>query len=234
MRITGHAGPTRLMLQAPSVQLAGGVADLWSMLSWAHDEPAVQLQAVFRDLDLNRVVHMFDPHVGPVPGIISGRLAGGGLLTSPHRAFGQADIQLAHSDLANLPLMSVLYDTLNLRIGKPEPQGEGRLIARLDGDALEVSRLTYFNRGSDVIARVRIDDIWAGAASPIRGFAVGALRPLKKIDLPLIRDVDEAMEALQAGAASVRIRGTLAEHEIKPIPFAEVAAGVSSAFAGAW
>jgi hypothetical protein len=234
MSLTGHVGRTRIMIEAPNVQIASGAASMWGMLSWAHRETAVQMQANFREVNLDRVVRAFDPEAQPVPGLVSGSAVGGGLLTTPHRAYGQADMTLMQSDLANLPMISVLYNALNLQVGKPEPAGEGRLLARLDGDALEITRLTYFNRGSDVIARVRIDNVWAGPASPIRGFAVGAMRPLKKVDLPFIQDVDEAMEALQAGAASVRISGTVGKHEIKPVPFADIAAGLGSAFSGAW
>ena len=78
----------------------------------------------------------------------------------------------------------------------------------------------------DLPEAVPIIAIFAGPQSPVNGVAVGAVRPLKDINLPFFSDLDRALRVVQTGAASVRVSGTLAEYESKLVPFAEI----SSAF----
>jgi hypothetical protein len=115
----------------------------------------------------------------------------------------------------------MIYNLLNLRIGPQQPRGRGEARFRLEGTALELSRLQYFNRGADVAASLRIDNIWEGGDSPISGVAAGSVRPLRDLDLPLI-DIDRLLQGLQTGAASIEIDGTLTDRRIRVVPFAEI------------
>lgn len=229
--LTVFAAPRRLIVQSSRFSLADGVVTAWGRLSWTHDAPFVHVHSGFRDVSLDQVFHVLGDDPRPVPGKLSGEVAIGTYLASPHRAFGQAEVTIRESDLANVPLIAVLYQALRLQIGEQQPLGEGVLRARLDGDRLDITRLTYFNRGVDVISRVRVENIWLGEASPVMGFAVGTLRPLKN-RASLLRDVDTMMKVMQSGAGSVEISGTIANHEIKAVPFKNIAASVRSALSG--
>src|SRR5690606_11249477 len=80
----------------------------------------------------------------------------------------------------------------------------------------------YFNRGTDIVASLRIEDIFAGADSPINGFAVGRVRPLRDLGLPFMKNLDDILVAVQTGGASVRIRGTLATRRLTPPPLRDI------------
>jgi hypothetical protein len=122
----------------------------------------------------------------------------------------------------NLPGISTIYGLLNLSIGQRDPRGRGEVRVRLEGDALEITRLHYVNRGADITASLRVHDVWKGGESPIRGLAAGSIRPPRYLDVPFL-DVEGLLSALQAGAASVQIEGTLAEREVRVVPFSEIA-----------
>ena len=57
-------------------------------------------------------------------------------------------------------------------IGELEPSGSGRAELRLEGETIELSRLRYFNRGTEIRAMATIDDVWRLPQSPITGTAV--------------------------------------------------------------
>ncbi len=231
-RIEAYAGPDRILIQKSQFDAVDGSLALWGRLTWHDDAPFVHWNVDFDQLSLNQILQITDPSDHEIPGRVTGQLSAGGYLQYPHRMFGEGRVRLRETDLANLPIISLLYNTLNLNFGRSDPTGEGTAIFRLEGDAIELSRLEYYNRGTDVLARLRIADIWAGAESPIDGVAVGAVRPLKDIDLPFFRDLDRTLGALQADTASVRISGTLGERDVRVVPFAEVSGTIGRLISG--
>lgn len=223
---TGYLGPNLLIADQASIRIADGDLRVWGRLSRHGNDPFAHFTATFERLDLNQLVHWVDPDEDVVPGRISGSASGGGYLKpvgDSHRLFGQSDLALVESDLVNITLFTLIHDALSLSLGDMQPHGDGKASIRLEGNMLELSRLEYYNRGTDVVASVRIEDIRLRGRSPINGVAVGAMRPLKKLSVPFFKDFDRAIKALQTGAASVRIGGTLETPEQKLVPFAEIA-----------
>lgn len=221
-RMTVFAGPTRLFVQESRFDVAGGSADLWLRLSRHGDEPFVHLVTDLHGLEVNEFVQSAAPGSDPILGRLSGRAALGGYIHYPHRAFGQGQLTLVESDLANVPFIAMIYNLLNLGSAGRDARGRGVVEFRLEGDTLDLTRLQYFNRGADIIADLSIRNIWLGAESPIEGLAAGAIRPLRDIDLPLFSDLDRLVNALQAKAVSVHIGGTLGAVRTSTVPFEEV------------
>lgn len=220
--IRAYFGPERFVLDRSTFNLADGVLTLWSRLSPHGQERFVHVQATIERIDIDQLFRAFKPDGGDLPGRVNGQLSFGGYTEPPHRLFGEGRLGIFESDLANLPGISAVYNLLNLRIGPQAPSGRGDVRIRLEGSALEIYRLRYFNRGADLAASLRIEDVWAGAESPISGVAAGTLRPLREMNIPFL-DLDRMLGALQTGAATVEISGTLEDREIRPVPFADVA-----------
>jgi hypothetical protein len=226
MTVSGYAGPNLLIADDATMKIADGRVQVWGRMSRHGSDPFAHVTATFDRLDLNQLVHWVDPDEGIVPGRLSGGASAGGYLRpvgGSHRLFGQSDLTLVESDLVNITIFTLIHDALSLSIGDVQPHGEGRASIRLEGNALELSRMEYYNRGTDVVASVRIEDVRLRGQSPISGVAVGAMRPLKKLSVPFFADFDRAIKALQTGAASVRISGTVETPEQKLVPFAEIA-----------
>lgn len=220
--LVGYAGPRRFMLDRSEVDVAGGRLGVWSRLSMHDNEPFVHLSVDGQGLDLDQLIRAADPEIGPTPGRISGRAVVGGYIDTPHRAYGEAELEIQESDMARVPVITQLYGLLNLGAGSAQPRGEGFARLRLEGDALELARLYYFNRGIDVVASATVHDIWQGPASPVSGFAAGAARPLRDSQIPMGADLDRILGAVFADAVSVSIGGTLADREVGVVPFASV------------
>ncbi len=219
---TVFAGPSRVLLDRSDVSIAGGRIQTWSRLSWHGDEPFVHVQTDFDDLNLDSLLRMADPEAPHAPGRLTGRLSFGGYVFEPRRTFGSGRVEIERSDLGNLPVVSHLYGLLRLSPGGDRPTGRGFADLRLEEYDLVIRRLEYFNRGTDLIASGRIFDIRRGGDSPISGLAIARVRPLRGLGLPFMGDVDEVLTAMQTGGASVRIGGTVLEHEIHPVPFSEI------------
>lgn len=221
--LTGFLGPDRLMVNDSSFAIMNGTLSFWGRVTQHEGEPFVHGHIQLLDIDLQQFADFVDLTDGPMPGRINGSGSAGGYLRPKHRLFGQAQLQLTESDIASAPGISQLYDILNVDFGRPLPTGRGDVLVRLEGDALDIVRLTYFNRGIDVVARIRIEDIWQGPQSPITGLAGGAIRPLRDTRLPFIGDnLDRLLSALQADAATVRIGGTLENEIVTVVPLSEV------------
>lgn len=217
-----HFGRDRLLLDEASIRAAGGDIRLWGRLSRHGEQLAAHVNMDFDRLDLQQLVHAVDLTDEPMPGRVSGTASFGGYLDEPHRLYGRARVRLAESDLIGLPGIAQVFSALRLEIGTLDPTGVGQMDLRLEGHALEIGRLVYFNRGTDILAQLRIEDIRAGGASPIRGLAVGFMRPLKDINLPYLDVVDRLIKAAQSDAASVRIRGTLEDSQVEVVPLREM------------
>jgi hypothetical protein len=226
-------GPRRAIVQNMRLHLADGTVDLWGRVSRHEDELFVHGHAQMDWLDLDQMAHALRLTDEPTPGRLSGYgSAGGYLLSENRRLFGQGRLALVESDIVNLPGIATVYSAMRLDFGTPEPRGVGEVTVRLEGDALEIVPLTYFNRGADIAARLRIENVWLREDSPISGIAGGVVRPLRDIGLPWIDRLDDLLGAVQTDAASVRISGTLAEPEATVVPFAEFTGAIGRVLRG--
>ncbi len=221
--VTGYLGPQRLMIQESQLAMIDGTISMWGRVTQHEGQPFVHGHLQLDAIDLQQIADFLELADGPMPGRVTGSGSVGGYLTSPHRLFGQAQLQLTDSDLASAPAIAQLYNIFNIDFTQSDPTGRGAMLVRLEGDALNLVRLTYFNRGMDLVARLRVENIWEGPQSPITGLAGGAIRPLRDTRLPFIGDnLDRLLTALQADAATVRINGTFADPTVTVVPLSEV------------
>lgn len=225
-QVSLYAGPGRVVLDRSQLSVAGGIVALWSRTSMHGSERFFHVDVDAQGLDVNQLVRAADPDIGPTPGRLSGRAALGGYLRKPHRAFGEARLELTESDLTRLPVVTQIYGLLKLGAAGRRPSGEGVAEFRLEGDTLELARLHYFNRGADILATGKLGNVWLGGRSPIDGVAAGALRPLRGTKIPLGADLDRFLGAIFSNAVSVRIDGTLADRGIRIVPLADISAGL--------
>lgn len=224
--LTAFVGRDRMVLEHSRFEIAQGVAELWARFSRHENEPFLHGVITLQQLELNEFVQAANPDAASVVGRVSGRAALGGYVRHPHRAFGEGRLFLTQSDLANLPVVSLIYSVLNLQADNV-PRGVGVMDLRLEGDTLEITRLQYFNRGADLLGQLEIENVWLFGESPVRGLAAGVVRPLRGVNLPLFPDLDRLLGALQSDAVSARIEGTLGDHRVRTVPFAEVSGAIS-------
>ena len=77
-----------------------------------------------------------------------------------------------------------------------------------------------------------VQDLFLGADSPMAGYAVGTARPLSDLKLPLVRDLDDILSALQATATTMRVGGTVAEPRATPATLGDLGAEFKRAIVG--
>lgn len=225
-------GRDRAVLERATMSIASGTVNAWSRLSFHDGEPFVHLSLAVDALDIDLLAHAAKADAPHVPGRLTGSIVAGGYIREPHRAFGEAELLLSESDLGRMPVVSNLYGLLNLDANVADARGTGQFRLRLEGDALTLSRAQYFNRGTDVLGSVRIENIWKGAESPIGGVFAAALRPLKDSSVPLGKGLDRLLSALFSSAVSVRVSGTLEGPVTEVVPFADVSTGLKRIFGG--
>lgn len=229
--IIAFFGEERWVLDRGRLDVAGGSVNTWGRLSRLSSEPHWFVDASFENVRLRPFLLEADvlPQGAVLPGRLAGSLSGSGALRPPHRAVGRGRVQLTGTDLGTIPAINTLYSLLSLNLSGSKPEGQGLAEFRLEDDRLEMTRLEYFNRGVDIVARLSVADIWAGAASPVSGFAVGAVRPLKASNISLLRQLDKGLKAVQTETGAVRISGTVGSAQVEPVPFESVTNAVSAA-----
>ncbi len=213
---------------------------------------AMQAQVVPEGLDLDPLVHAFNALAKPVPGVLSGKItllydtpmSGSGqpesvlsaVATAPttrpaaqvafeeflKRLYADGRLSLTHSNLANVGFVSTLFNLMHLSRDVGRPSGTGFVRFHLEQGVLSITRMKYFNRGTEVSAVARIPEAWHLPDSPISGSAAASARPLKSIKLPYIADVDQILSILQADIASVNITGTVRHMVPVPVPFKSI------------
>ncbi|MFW6059831.1 MAG: hypothetical protein ACODAQ_06595, partial [Phycisphaeraceae bacterium] len=217
----------RYVLHEMRFETVGGVTELWGRVGWqAHDAQDADsraggwyafAQGEFEDLDLEQLTRTLRPEEEP----ILGRINGGATVTTPlhnwSRAFGRGELALRESDLANIPLISVLYDLVNVNWFNREVAGKGEAQFRVENGVVVFDRFHYTNRGTQIELALRIADIWQGAESPIEGYALVSVTPLP--DIELLEMVNRAVAELQAGATTALLGGTLRNPEARPMLF---------------
>jgi hypothetical protein len=220
--LRGYADANRLLIEKATFDALGGRVDLWGRLSRHAARYYGSVVADFNNLSLDQLVHAISPNAGEYAGRLSGHAT---ILPAFDRRIslaGEGRIDLTQSDLANNPVVGTLYNTLSLHFGAQEPTGTGEVRLALEGPAVNLSSIQYFNRGVEVRGSARIENVNLGAASPIEGYAVASTRVLKGVKLPGMRDLDRLLDIFQTGAASVKIGGSLNDVQVKAVPLPEV------------
>jgi hypothetical protein len=230
VHLTAYAGPQRFIVDASSIDVAHGRTRLWLSLSERDKRPFVHAVLGMEQLDLDLLVHSLAPNANRMPGLVSGQVRAFGFASSPYRAAGDADIRLTNSDLARSDIIGAVYNAMSLDIGELEPTGSGRADLRLEGETIELSRLRYFNRGTEVIAHGRLHELAKGVDSPITVYAAGTARPFREVEL--LNRIDDLLRALQASMTAVEAKGTLREPKPRVIPLPNVSAALGRLLQG--
>jgi len=118
-------------------------------------------------------------------------------------------VAISNSDLGNFGPIAALYNVMHLGGDIRNPTGYGDIALHMEQGKLHISDLHYFNRGIEVYAVATVDQIWKLEQAPIQGGAIGSIRPLKNIKLPLFVELDAVLSGLQRQLASVIFKGTL-------------------------
>ena len=208
----------RQILESATFNFADGRAELWGSSTMHDEDRYMHLFGTLHELDLNQIAEVGGELERKMPAQIDGQFTIGGYLGMPDRTFGEGRIKITNSDLASIPLIRELYQLASLDFTKPEPKGQGELVFNLEGEALRINSFRYFNRGTEVLGSMVIEEVRTLGESPIDGGAAVTFRPLKDFDLPLMPDVDEIFGALQGDAVSAKLAGTLAAPSVKAAP----------------
>ncbi|MFI4855263.1 MAG: hypothetical protein ACIAQF_09855 [Phycisphaerales bacterium JB065] len=227
-----YFGRGRAEIEQAKLIAADGSIDLYARASDHDGEIAMFGHVFITDLDLQQIASAANLEDRPMPGRVSGEWTVGGSLNPPHRLFGRATLELTESDLVALPGITQVYNALSLDLGKTEPNGEGQATIRLEGSTLEISRLDYFNRGTNILASLRIQNIFSLQRSPIEGIAVGSARPIAVNSQSFFSSIDRMIRAAQSNAAAVEIGGTLDKPETSLVPLKDLTDAVRRLFRG--
>lgn len=215
--VVAYLGPRRLLVERADFHVLGGYVGGRGRVSPHVGKLYTNIVMDVNDIDLPQLVQAIHPEAGAVVGRLAGR--GTLLLSSDLRSLsGQVDLTLSQSDLANNGVIRALYNTLNLNLGRTEPEGAGQMRIQLDGRRTLIPSFVYFNRGIEIRGTGQIDDLSLGSASPITGYAFGSTRVLKGIPLPGVRELDHLMSSLQSGVASIKIDGTVGKPHPAVVP----------------
>jgi hypothetical protein len=136
--------------------------------------------------------------------------------------YGEAEIKLSRSNLANYGPIAFLYNLMNAGPGLDAPNGTGDVKIHLERGALRVDRLRYFNRGVEVRATATTTQIWNLPDNPITGIAVGTLQPLRNRKLPLLADINDILAAIQSDLTTIAIEGNARKPVPRPMFFGDV------------
>jgi hypothetical protein len=220
-QISAYLGEERLLIDHSEFRLMDGTLSASGSLRRRNGKDSAHVRADFSQLELDQFIHLFLPGARTM----QGRLSGTGflvVLSGLRGMTGQADVQLGESDLGHTVVVSTLYDAMNLKFARSQFTGQGQISMRFEGSSLKIPSFIYFNRGAEIRGAGSIDDLTRGKTSPVKGYAIGSVRPLKGIRLPGIGDLDRLMASLQTSVSSVRIQGTLAEPKAESVPLREI------------
>jgi hypothetical protein len=221
-RITGYLDPNRLLIEKADLNVLGGRLETQARVSRHAGQYYGSVVADFNNLDLNQLVHVIDPNAGQNIGRLAGRVT---ILPAFGRQLmlaGEGRINLTQSDLLGNRVVGTLHNTLSLQFGEQKPTGTGEIRVSLEGPAVVLSSIEYFNRGVEIRGSARILNVNLGADSPIEGYAVASTHILKGLKLPGVKALDRLLDVLQAGAVSAKIGGVVDDVEVKVVPLPEV------------
>lgn len=262
------------MNQTSYIHFDEGTLTFWGRVGrHSHDTIGIQAELAFEQLELNTLVHAFEPTAHQMPGKLAGKfsflfttppsdapqlaaeraarnswpahpttaattapttLATNAPATAPTTQpsaltrfltplYGDGEVQLTRTNLAQFGPIAFLYGLMNIGQDLNVPTGKGNVGVHLEAGTLTVTEMRYFNRGVEVRAVARVDDIGNIPDSPISGSAVGTAVPMSNTKLPLLADVSDIMGALEKTILrSIDISGTVRDPKVRPIVFGDI------------
>jgi hypothetical protein len=210
--------------QSPNtLKLAGGDIQFWGRLVH-HQDARLQGQIVvsFTNLQLHEIQQSLSPKAKPESGELSGQFT---LIVDPRNlaaASGQGDFRIDHSALVNLVFVNFLFDILHPGQILSPADGKGSVRLVLDNDRIHAITGRYFNNGFGVRADGTIDHVFQGPAAKLDILAVSSGRPLSKVPLPLLPDLDSILAVLQHDLLAEHIGGTIGQPSYKTIPLRDL------------
>lgn len=121
------------------------------------------------------------------------------------------NLRIEQSDLGKFGPISSLYDFMHLNADVRSSTGHGTIALHMEQGQLRISNLYYFNRGIEVRGVASVNNTWELPDNRISGSAVGTVRPLKDIKLPLFAEADAILSNLQGSLTGVEFAGTVKE-----------------------
>jgi hypothetical protein len=223
-----HAGNApradRIILDRSTFQLAGGTVNAWGRTSthagsYFH---TLHMQIAMNRLSLDELVHALEPEAEPMIGVLSGEITAFGPRRDYKLMNGEVTLRLTESELANSDIINAFYQVFNFGRGDAGPTGEGTAHMRLENGSLQITGLRYRARGIQVRGSGAVEDVFLKQGSPISGYAVGTVRPLRDIKLPYMAQVDDVLAALQTDVTTFRIGGTVRDPKVETGAFNEI------------
>ncbi len=221
VRLSGAIGSRRILLTDLEVPALGGLVRANARLSKKADELFFYTNWNLANIDVNEVTAALSKEEKYIVGRASGK---GYFMTSldADDMSGKLKLTLKESDLASTRIIGTLYNAMNLKVGKPEPEGQGDAEIRFDGTKLRISDFYYFNRGVEVRGTGLIEDLGEGKKSPVEGVVLATTRPLKDVDLPGLSVVDKFLYLAQRDMTAVKVEGALDDVQVKVVTFPEI------------
>lgn len=138
--------------------------------------------------------------------------------------YAEGDVQLHDANLADVKAFAFLYDAAKLFQNMKNPLGTGSVQFHLERGQVNVERMRYFNRGTEIRAVATVSKIWDFPNSPLDGSAFLTARPLGGAKLPLFADLDTAIGAIQQGLqlTGVKVHGTINKYKPEPVSLHEM------------
>jgi hypothetical protein len=211
-----------------TLDVAQGQARFWARRTNRSNEvSSSQAEIQLDKLNLDQIVHAADPKMQPTPGLLSGRVMflynsplgrqpvavdepGGRAMLRQLMAdlYGEATLNITHSDIATVPIISDLYTLMSLGQASRGSIGTGAASVRLENGTLHLEQVRYSNRGIDARIQLTSPQMWDFPRNPVSGVGVGSAQPLAALKLPLVADVQTALTAVQNNFTPVQISGT--------------------------
>lgn len=218
-----HDG-SRLLLDSLEAAIADGTVRAWGRISQRQERTQAFLNARWQRISVPQLADFLlltqtEGDELPEQVDLTGRAGGSVRVSVPlddwFAGSGQGSVELSEADLVRLPLISSLYDLMNLRIRGRTPEGQGQVAFRLEGHRLVVSRMNYANRGASIQLAMTVEDLRRAEQSPIRGRAVARINPLPLF--PFIQEYVDAIIDSQSDLTTVIIAGTVENQEVRPV-----------------
>ena len=151
----GYIGADRFVLDdspgRPSqVAIAGGTLNVWGRMSKpAQDTYESLLQMNLQNINLDAVMPE-GSKIARTPGSLNGTVTIVQRLGAPALTFGEGNLTISNSDLAEIGPVSFLYNLMHIGHNPNKPQGSGSVDFSFQGKTIIVNALRYFDRGTEV------------------------------------------------------------------------------------
>jgi hypothetical protein len=229
---------SRFVTSDARVDVAGGSITPFVRANLRENGPLWTLvQLDLNGLDMAQIAPAAVPQNPPdVVGLVGGQVTVLGDPVEPTRLVASGRLRLTKTDLVRAPVISQMYDLMNVGRGGREPSGRAMVEFRLEKGNLDVSRAYLFNRGIELNAQLTATDLLNWPNTGLDGYAYGTARPLKDVKIPFLADTDAVLSALQGTVTSFVIKGSPADGNygklVRPAAIADLGEGLRNLMLG--